>query len=206
MKAILRKDFYELGTSLRSVWLILIVFTAVSFLSENSSMFAAYLAILPPSLATSILTLEERTGWTATAGFLPVTRRQTVLEKYLFSLCMTLAGSIVIVIVFFSYRLRGVDVGSMVDIFFQFMAMGMFVAAILLPFTYKFGPEKGRYFYMAFLILIVLLMMGRMQVSEQPALITEKGIALVAFLAAAVLFAASAMISIRIYEKKEITA
>ena len=56
------------------------------------------------------------------------------------------------------------------------------------------------------IILIVLLMMGRMQVSEQPALITGKGIALVVFLAAAVLFAVSALISIRIYEKKEITA
>ncbi len=204
MKAILRKDLYEMVTSMRMIWFILVVFTAVAFLNSNGAMFTAYLIILPASLANSILNLEERIGWEATAGFFPVRRREIVLEKYVLSMILTLAGTVCVMLVYVSYILRGEPGVNMLQIFLQFMAMGMLTTSILLPFTYKFGADKGRYIYMGFIIVAVLLIMSRLK-ENQLVLVSGSTIVWAMFLGTAVLFIASILISIRIYEKKEIT-
>ena len=207
MKALLRKDLYELVTSMRSVFLILAVFCVVGMLNPGSSFLLSYPVLLTGAMATTFISLEERCGWMVQCGTIPVNRKQIVMEKYLFMFLLLAAGAAVSTICFATYLLRGVMSGGLAQIFVQYLGAGLMMPTLLVPLAYKFGTEKGRYVMMLLLVVVIVLVMSN----------SEKGsVNMGSFLPAAfpsilflvfalVLYVISMFISIRIYENKEIS-
>ena len=78
MKALFRKDIYEITTSLKSVILIWLIFPIVAAINPNASYFVLYIGLLAGTLSSTLISYEEREKWPLFAGTLPVSRKQIV--------------------------------------------------------------------------------------------------------------------------------
>ena len=204
MKGLLRKDLYESVTTLRSIFLILLVFGGVACISPKSAMFLPYFVVLPGAAATSLINIEEKTGWMLYGGAFPLRRRVFITEKYLYCLISIAIGALLVTVIYLSYQLRGSGAVNLAEIFLQYLGIGLVAPSVLLPCAYKFGAEKGRYIVMAIIVVMVIFVMNRTD-STAVSLFPVSVPAWAFVLAAAALFAVSCLTSIRIYEAKEIT-
>ncbi len=205
MKGLLKKDLYESVTTLRSVFLILLVFGGVACLSPKSAMFLPYFVVLPGAAATSLINVEEKTGWMLYGGAFPFRRRVFIAEKYLYCLISVAVGALLVTLIYFSYELRGAGSVNLAEIFFQYLGIGLFAPALLLPCAYKFGAEKGRYIVMAIIIVTIVFVMNRTD-SRTVSLFPVDVPAWTFVLAAAALLFISFLVTVKIYDAKEITA
>ncbi len=203
MKALLQKDFYETVTSMRAVFLVILIFTAVSLISPASSIIIPYLVILPGTTVATILNLEEQNGWMVFAGTLPVRRRTQVMEKYLYGAILVAGGSLLALLIQWTHIFRGQAAFQPAESFLSFLSIGLMAPALLLPFAYWLGAEKGRYITMFLVIGIAMLVLT--QSSDGGAILPASVPAWAVFPVSVVIYLVSMFISMRIYEKKELT-
>ena len=203
MKALLQKDIYESVTSMRAVFLVILIFTVVSLLTPASSIIIPYLVILPGTMVATILNLEEQNGWMVYAGTLPVRRRTQVMEKYLYGALLVALGSLLALLIQWTYIFRGQAEFQPAASFLSFLSIGLMAPALLLPFVYWLGAEKGRYITMFLVIGIVMLVLTQ---SRDGGMILPASVPVGAvFPACIVIYMVSMFLSMRIYEKKELT-
>ena len=205
MKGLLRKDLYMTWSYAKTLLLVSLLFIALTAFAENGPVFLLYPMLLLTSLPLSLLGYDEKFKWDRYCGALPLTRAQIVAEKYLFSLLCTAAallvmggGSAVIML------LRGQQ-GMIGMILSLMLAMGLIGPTLLLPLMFRFGTEKGRlaYYFLVGLVcaLFMVLMRGDSPVSARSVGLPAM---LLVLLACAVLFALSCLLSIRLYQKREL--
>ena len=203
MKALLQKDLYETVTSMRAVFVAMLLFGTVALISPNSSFFVPYLVILPGTIVSSILNFEEQNGWMVYAGTLPCRRRTQVAEKYLFGALLSLFGSSLALLVLFVYGLRGKEAMGVGPALATYLGIGLIAPALLLPFAYWLGAEKGRYITMFLIIFMIMIILTK---SGSDGSVLPASVPAWAFLPACiVLYLVSMYISMRVYEKKELT-
>lgn len=149
MKGLLLKDFYQLIKYCKMFFLVDIVFYAVSFFSKENSMFVCFPVLLSGMLPLTLLSYDERCGWSDYSGVLPYNEKQIVSAKYIFGLLVQAATVTAAAAVLF---VRG-SVDRDQSFLANLSAIGvMFVASLIfpalcLPLCYKFGTEKGRIAY-----------------------------------------------------------
>lgn len=149
MKGLLLKDFYQLIKYCKMFFLIDLVFFAVALFSGENLMFIYFPVMLSGLLPFTLLSYDERCGWSSYSGTLPYNEKQLVSAKYLIGLLVQAAVAAVSVMVLF---IKGFA-GNEQSLFANLSAIGiMFIVslvfpAVCLPFCYKFGTEKGRIFY-----------------------------------------------------------
>lgn len=204
MKALLRKDLYTTVVSLRSVFLIMAVFAAVTVFVPNTGFYIPYLVVLPGTLASTLINLETREKWNVCAMTLPVSRRTIVTERYVCTLLMVLCGAFVGGVCLALRALRGFEGAGIFESLTMCLAAGLLVPSFTVPMAYKFGAEKGRYLVM---FLIIGVMIGLMalsgedfQMSAVPAWLSPWMLLPLM----GVVYAVSWCVSAGIYEKKEI--
>ena len=91
MKALLIKDLYMAKRYCRSYLLIVGIFLLVSVFNPGQNLFfLAYPCVLAGMVSTTLLSFDERMGWTSYCGCLPFTKGQLVGEKYLLGLIVEL--------------------------------------------------------------------------------------------------------------------
>ncbi|MBR3310951.1 MAG: ABC-2 transporter permease [Solobacterium sp.] len=203
MKALIRKDFYETMTSFRTILIILLFFGATAVFMKDAQFITPYMVILPGSLSSSVVNLEEREKWNLFAGSLPIRRKTVIDGKYVFSIILVLIGAVLAAV---CTNIRPGQAFSTIDFILSLLAffcIGLLIPAFTLPVMYKFGPEKGRYVSM-FLIITCVLVFGTGSsmkiwdtIGSFP--IWAGGIAIV------VVFVLSWLLSIKIYENKEMS-
>ena len=80
------------------------------------------------------------------------------------------------------------------------LSAGLFVPAVLLPFVFRFGVEKGRILYMVvFGVSIGCMVFLSVSVEEMPQLTAENAVSALALPVCALLYALSWLLSIRLY-------
>lgn len=146
MKGLLLKDIYGSKPIFKSLIFSLILFSVLGFFTGNIMYVTMMLSILSLSIVSSGMALDEQSGWNEYVLSLPVTRKDLVVEKYIFSLGLVLIFSILsLLISFLSLKLNGemnfeevfyVNIGT-------FLAI-CFLITILLPILFKYGVEKAR--------------------------------------------------------------
>ncbi len=155
MKGLLLKDFYQLIKYCKMFFLVDTVFLAVSFFSEENALFISFPVMFSGILPLTLLSYDERGGWSDYCGILPYSEKQIVSAKYLFGL---LSQAVTVVVVIGVVFVRGI-VYPNYNFLSNLSAIGiMFVASLLfpalcLPFCYKFGSEKGRIGYFVVIAL-----------------------------------------------------
>lgn len=217
MKGLLKKDLAILFCNKAMLTAALIVLAGVAFLGEGGGQFImAYMAIFVPMVTNSTISYDDTDHGMAYLMTLPVTRRQYVYSKYVFSAG---AGFLCWIFSCVMGTLSNLMHGSKEEpgewLFLCLMSLGIliFTSGLIIPVQLKFGAEKAK-------IAMLLIMVGIAGVtgffiSIKKAVFPESmqllsflndnpfvfaGIVLLFALASVFI---SLFVSIRIFEKKE---
>lgn len=200
MKALLLKEFYVASRTCRAFFFVIVVFFGLSFFGRSSQFFFLYPLMMVGMIPVTLLSYDERDGWDKYSLTLPCTRAQLVSAKYLIGLIFS--G-----VVFLLVELL-LAIGLFTGGTFDFLSMSsalllltLLGPSILMPFSFKFGSEKGRiayYFVLALLFAVIAFLVG------MGFYVYLDGFSWLVIAAAVLLYLGSWRLSIHFYEKREL--
>lgn len=202
MKGLLIKDLYMIRSYCRTVAVIAAVFLGVYALagSEEISFYLFLPCMLAGILPMTLLSYDERAKWDVTAGAMPVTRDQLVTAKYLL---VPLLLTPVALLSCIATLVRCGSLAAGANMLTVAIAIGLFAPAIILPFIFALGVEKGRIAYYAAIAVLFtaggLLSNSPRALGNLPAFLFSPALLPLAALVALVL---SWRISIVLYRKR----
>lgn len=202
MKGLIIKDLYMTLKYCKFLFLADVVFIAVSFVSNDNVMFMMFPILFAGVIPITLLSLDERSGWTVYSGTLPYSEAQIVSSKYLMGAILGLITSAVILgcMILHMSLLGEADIAGNAALIGILFAASLLLPALCLPFCFKFGTEKGRIAYLVVIFLITVAMgnfLGGGSILEN-----VKGILPIIPAAMVLLYAASWVISIALFKGK----
>ena len=151
MKGLLLKDWYQVRTNMKTMYLaVAVVLIIWMFGSSRSYVFpVSYAAIFLGILPVNLLTYDQSVGWVEYGRTLPVSKKTLVAEKYLIGLfcaaaAVVIGGLFVMVIPLRTGTAPDKDVLSLLA---GSVCAILLVNGISLPLLYRFGAEKARMIY-----------------------------------------------------------
>lgn len=200
MKGLLQKDLIMLWHSCKSFLLLMVVFAGACLYFPDNPFYMVYPMILSGVLPVTILSYEERCGWTEYCKILPLSPKMIVGEKYVFA-GITTGTALVLLAVVQSISLGMEGCFAWDALLFRvgaLLALGLFGSATLLPLMFRFGTEKGR---IAYYILLgggcaasTLLLTQPLSLPSFPGWLLPLG--------AVILLGGSYALSVRFYQRK----
>ena len=208
MKGLLLKDWYMMKKYMRSYFLLLVVFVAVSFADDSNMFFVDYPCLISGMMPTSRLAYDERSKWDVYAGTLPCTWEQIVSDKYLVRALLLMAVMVLTAVVQAVQMLSvsRFEWSGYLMLLQMLLILGCISSSVTMPFMFKYGVEKGR---IAYYVMIAMVCGGSVAASSVLRSAMEMGagyglpLALLT-LAAIGVYALSWRLSIRFYEKREL--
>ena len=208
MKGLLKKDLLMIVKYCRFLVLMCLVFAVMSGFSteEDGSgnfFFLVYPVLLGSIMPITLMSYDERSHWDLYCSTLPLSRKTVVNERYLLGLLCFLAFFAVTMLsqaVALLPRGRGAELGDLVGVL---CLIGLLPPAVMLPICFRWGVEKARILYYVLIGVMVagglifsreLMLTGAMQMGSAAWLIP---------LLALLLFAASWVLSVKLYQKRE---
>lgn len=206
MKGLILKDLYMTKSYCRSVLGIAVLFLALSALGDGNQFFMMYPCILAAILPVTLLAYDEREHWELYSGTLPYTRAQQVSAKYIVGLTVQM-GILLLTLAVQGAKMAVQGVfrwGELGVLAATLLMLSCFSSGVLLPFTFRFGVEKGRLAYYGVLALTAAAGMVLLQ-ADLP--LTEIGTTawpmLLLLAAMLALYALSWLLSVRWYSRRE---
>ncbi len=157
MKGLIIKDIYMALKYCKFLFLIDVVFIVMSFLSADNIMFMMFPILFSGVIPITLLSCDERCGWTVYSGTLPYSGAQIVSAKYITGLLIGIVSSAVIMgLMTLRMSVMGSEdiAGALIGVGAVFVA-SLLIPAVCLPFCFKFGTEKGRIVYFVVIILVI---------------------------------------------------
>ena len=200
MKGLLLKDYYMTVKYCRMLILMVLIFAAVSAVS-NSIFLISYPFIIAGVLPVSLYAYDEKSGWCSYADAMPYSRAQQVSAKYISALVLI---CLVMLICTAGKAITGNSFTEDFSLLVILCGIGLLSAASLLPFVLKFGSEKGRWAYYA--VIIIACVVAAIVFDTGSAVDSRLGVtaAVCIFAGCVLLFGLSWLIAIKIYEKREL--
>ena len=209
MKGLLLKDFYMLISYCRMVFIVMILLMGIAIVGHlDSNLFIlGYPNILAAMLPMSLVAYDEKEKWCIYSQTLPVSKAQYVSAKYIMGLILIflaflLSSGAFTVKQLINGNFSWADYVGMLE----FAAGGMIASAVLMPFIFKFGSEKGRIVY--FMILIAFFatffVISNVDVSLSLVIAITINPGILVFLVGIFLYLLSWWISVSLYEKREL--
>ncbi len=201
MSGLILKDIYRLFLSYRLPLAAMALLTVLSALMPDPSFFIIFLCVQGAVLPVSLFSYDEKDRWCGYLGALPVSKTQYVWAKYLVG-ALAVAVCAVLVLAAQTARmlvLMQLDLDALLGLAEFFFIVGLTLPALMFPFMFRLGSEKGR---IAFILIIVaacalaavLLPDGTVSLPHSAALVVPL---------AAVLYLASGILSAALYERRE---
>ena len=209
MKGILLKDWYLLWRQGKFMFLLALVYLILSAAGENQ-FFGGFAILFLSMLPMTTLGLDERNRWDRYAVTLPVTRRQLVLEKYLLALIGLFIGCFLYLLFSLTgaaVRQHPFDLGGALLILIPMVSGSLLFSALHFPITFQLGVEKARLWFMLIIALVAAViggLVGWISSAQQELSSLNLGWMVWLLPASALLFALSAILSVRIYEAREL--
>ena len=151
MKGLLLKDWYQVRTSMKTMYLTVAFVLAIWALSTSSSYVfsVSYAAIFLGILPVNLLTYDQNSGWIEYGWTLPVSKKTLVAEKYLVGLLCVVAAIVVdgLFVAVLSLRRGTVIDSAALFIIANSISTILLMNSISLPLMYRFGAEKARMIY-----------------------------------------------------------
>ena len=164
MTGLILKDFLILSRTLRSYLLILAIYVAVAFTGYWSSSFVGgFMMVMVAMLPMNVFAYDKQAKWDVYGLSLPVGRTKTVAARYLAVLIMFAASAVLTTVVSVALNIAGrmeESLGEYLLACTVCAVLAMLVNAMLLPFLYKFGPERARMMFFGVMGVIVLLIVA----------------------------------------------
>lgn len=151
MKGLLLKDWYQVRTNMKTMYLT-VAFVLVIWVLSTSSAYVfpvSYAAIFLGILPVNLLTYDQSVGWVEYGRTLPVSKKTLVAEKYLIGLfcaaaAVVIGGLFVTVIPLHTGTTPDKDALSLLA---GSVCAILLINGISLPLLYRFGAEKARMIY-----------------------------------------------------------
>ena len=164
MSGLIVKDFLILRKTLRSYLLILAIYVAVAFAGYWSASFVGgFMMVMVAMLPMNVFAYDKQAKWDVYGLSLPVGRTKTVAARYLAVLIMFAASAVLTTVVSVALNIAGrmeESLGEYLLACTVCAVLAMLVNAMLLPFLYKFGPERARMMFFGVMGVIVLLIVA----------------------------------------------
>lgn len=179
-------------------------------------MFGAMMCLISSILPQSVIGEDEQSGWNRYCLTMPVKRSQYISEKYLFTLIFiiffALLASLGVIILL--VRTTGFDIKEYFLVLSGMMSGAVVMMSLELPLIFRFGTKKGVLLFTAsFLVVIIgVLSLIFWVVSDGTGQQFLKWLqetdhlilALCILSANAVIYTVSWLLSIRLYQKREL--
>lgn len=165
MRGLLIKDIYLAIRHCGILFVVALVFLAISMTGENNSFFAVFPSVFAGIVPLTVMGYDEQSRWNEYADGLPYSRAQTVSVKYILGLIGCILFSLLAVL---ALAARGALTGGTADALEIFaygavcLAVGVLFPTLTLPFFFRFGVNKGR---VAYYVVIGLVAAGAAAVS-----------------------------------------
>lgn len=207
MKGLFLKDFYLTIYYCRTQLFIVGIFLCVSVFASNNLFMMVYPFMLIGMISITLLSCDEKQKWNEFVCTLPYSRAQIVSSKYIISIIAVAAAFLISLLmqlikcsVYYSYFHFESNAAIIAYSFF----LSILTPALMLPFVFKFGAEKGRILYFAVIIALTscTFILEDKYSDFFSRLSGVQPIAIIS-LTAVVVFAVSWMISIKLYKSRE---
>lgn len=160
MAGLILKDFLILRKSLRSYLFMMIVYAAIAFTGVwTADIVGVLMVVVVMILPMNVFAYDKQCQWDTYGLALPVGRTRTVAARYLCVLLLCLFSVVLTAILGAALFAVG-RVEEPVEFMVSCSVMGlmaMLMNAIMLPFLYKFGPERARMMFFGIMGGIILL-------------------------------------------------
>ena len=209
MKGLLLKDYYMFTKYCRNYLLIVAIFWGCSLLDRSNIFMIAYPAALCGITAVALIGYDEKSRWQQFCETLPYTRKQVVASKYMFSLILIAGFSVLFAVThgleeIISGQLNGMWV---LEVFGLIWSVGHLFCAIILPFIFKYGSEKGRLMYIAVVVVfcVFFVSMNTLDTGNIIRMLNANvGMVVAAIVISTCLFVLSMLLSQHFYLKREL--
>lgn len=163
MTGLILKDFLILRKTLRSYLFIMIVYAAIAFSGVwTADIVGVLMVVVLMMLPMNIFAYDKQCQWDTYGLALPVGRTKTVAARYLCVLLLCVC-SVALTAVLGAALYAAGRVEEPVEFMVTCSVMGLMsvlVNAIMLPFLYKFGPERARMMFFGIMGGVVLLIVA----------------------------------------------
>ena len=163
MTGLILKDFLILRKTLRSYLFIMIVYAAIAFSGVwTADIVGVLMVVVLMMLPMNIFAYDKQCQWDTYGLALPVGRTRTVAARYLCVLLLCVF-SVALTAVLGAALYAAGRVEEPVEFMVTCSVMGLMsvlVNAIMLPFLYKFGPERARMMFFGIMGGVVLLIVA----------------------------------------------
>ena len=163
MTGLILKDFLILRKTLRSYLFMMLVYTAIAFSGVwTADIVGVLMVVVLMMLPMNIFAYDKQCQWDTYGLALPVGRTKTVAARYLCVLLLCVC-SVALTAVLGAALYAAGRVEEPVEFMVTCSVMGLMsvlVNAIMLPFLYKFGPERARMMFFGIMGGVVLLIVA----------------------------------------------
>ena len=216
MTGLVIKDFLILRKTLRTYLLFVVVYLALAGSGVWSPEFVSgFVMILTAMLPMNVFSYDKQAKWDTYGLALPVGRTKTVAARYICSLLLCLASVVFVtaagLVMYAAGRLENPGEYLITGAVCGLIAVLM--NAVMLPFLYKFGPDRARVMAMGSMGVIIaagaliLVPLGGAEWLESLGELTPAMVAaipVIAALAGLVLLAVSFLLSRHFYGQKDV--
>ena len=159
MRGLIWKDFLVMRKTLRSYALLFAIYFGLGLLGVFAlSGVTAVLEIIVMLLPISAFSYDELAKWPRYAAALPLSVRQVVGARYLFTLLLAGAALVLGALAGLLFSLTGSSPEDAIAGMLASLGMGLLIADVLLPLCYKLGPERARpWMYVVIFLPLILL-------------------------------------------------
>ncbi len=216
MTGLILKDFLILRKTLRSYLTILVIYTAVAFSGFwNASFVGGFMMVMVAMLPMNVFAYDKQAKWDTYGLALPVGRTKTVAARYLCVLLLLLGSVALTAIAGLALYTTG-HLEDPAEFMVSCAVIGLIAVlmnAALLPFLYKFGPERARImlysmvgflFFVGWLLLVPLGGIGWLKGLGEPTPAQIAATPFIAAIAGVVLLALSFLLSRYFYGAKDV--
>jgi ABC-2 type transport system permease protein len=206
MKGLLMKDLLYI----RQMWKVLVIIFAVyvalfavSGVKNIGSGADSIIVMMTVILTINTFAYDEKSNWDGFGLSLPISRKQTVVEKYV--LVLLFSGCISVLMLAASLAGGGFTSDYGINIFAGF-GIALLFPAILIPLFYKFGMQSARIGIMLFFIVPVLAIAAWKKVGLPLPSLTDAAVMQFLWFSPVlvfVLYLISFLISCAVYSNKE---
>ena len=163
MTGLILKDLLILRKTLRSYLFMLIVYAGIAFTGVwSADIVGVLLVVMVVMLPMNVFAYDKQAKWDTYGLALPVGRTKTVAARYVCVLLLCLLSVGLTAILGMMLYAAG-RVEEPVEFLVSCSVTGLMavlVNAIMLPFLYKFGPERARMMFFGIMGGIVLLVVA----------------------------------------------
>ena len=216
MTGLILKDFLILRKTLRTYLLFVVIYLALAGSGVWSPEFVSgFVMILTAMLPMNVFSYDKQAKWDTYGLALPVGRTKTVTARYICSLLLCLASVVLVTAAGLIMYAAGVleNPGEYLITGAVCGLIAVLMNAVMLPFLYKFGPDRARVMAMGSMGVIIaagaliLVPLGGAEWLESLGELTPvqtAAIPVIAVLAGLALLALSFLLSRHFYGQKDI--